>query len=599
MGLLQYAFETYEKHSHLTGRPVEQKEGERRREPLCPVGHILQKAQLTIELDTQGNFVSASAVDEPTIIPATEKSASRTSGAEPHPLCDQIDYVAPDNPAKHEKYLSGLRAWHESEHSHPLLGPVLRYVQSGSIASDLKRVMPETILTEDGSFGKGKISGMDYQKCLIRWVVGGVRCWEDQSLFAAYQRYSAATMEGEKGLCMLSGEIDTIAKTHDKGIIPAINGAKLISSNDIQGFTFRGRFTEASQACTIGYTASQKAHKALRWLAVNQGVNMAGRTFICWNPKGLRVVEPMRGLPGLNMRGDRPATPTEYRENLKNTLLGYRNELSATEKVVIAAFDAATTGRMALTYYSELTGSDFLDHVENWYSTCCWPNGRFGPQAPDILKIAHLAFGTQRQMRVEADERIVKPTVQRLYRCIADGERLPADIVRALVLNASQPQRYDTSSQWALLHAACALVRKYRNDEAKREEWTMSLDKQKKDRSYQFGRLLALMETVERRTYEDKDSKRETNAQKMRSRFCQRPLETAERLDRAVAPYFAKLDKGLYKFYKDEISAIMEQISLCGGDANAPLEDTYLMGYYLQRTNYKTAETEENEDVNA
>ena len=127
----------------------------------------------------------------------------------------------------------------------------------------------------------------------------------------------------------------------------------------------------------------------------------------------------------------------------------------------------------------------------------------------------------------------------------------------------------------------------------------MSLDKQKKDRSYQFGRLLALMETVERRTYEDKDSKRETNAQKMRSRFCQRPLETAERLDRAVAPYFAKLDKGLYKFYKDEISAIMEQISLCGGDANAPLEDTYLMGYYLQRTNYKTAETEENEDVNS
>jgi len=237
-------------------------------------------------------------------------------------------------------------------------------VQGGSIASDLKRVMPETILTEDGSFGKGKISGMDYQKCLIRWVVGGVRCWEDQSLFAAYQRYSAATMEGEKGLCMLSGEIDTIAKTHDKGIIPAINGAKLISSNDIQGFTFRGRFTEASQACTIGYTASQKAHKALRWLAVNQGVNMAGRTFICWNPKGLKVVEPMRGLPGLNMRGDRPATPTEYRENLKNTLLGYRNELSATEKVVIAAFDAATTGRMALTYYSELTGSDFLDHVE-------------------------------------------------------------------------------------------------------------------------------------------------------------------------------------------------------------------------------------------
>ena len=36
----------------------------------------------------------------------------------------------------------------------------------------------------------------------------------------------------------------------------------------------------------------------------------------------------------------------------------------------------------------------------------------------------------------------------------------------------------------------------------------MSLDKEKKDRSYQFGRLLAVMEKVERDTYTDEAESR-------------------------------------------------------------------------------------------
>ena len=39
------------------------------------------------------------------------------------------------------------------------------------------------------------------------------------------------------------------------------DGAKLISSNDEQNFTFRGRFSDKSQAFSIGYEDSQKAHK--------------------------------------------------------------------------------------------------------------------------------------------------------------------------------------------------------------------------------------------------------------------------------------------------------------------------------------------------
>ena len=54
-------------------------------EPLTPVSHILQNAQIEITLTDEGKFLSAVPVskgDESTIIPATEESAGRTSRPE-------------------------------------------------------------------------------------------------------------------------------------------------------------------------------------------------------------------------------------------------------------------------------------------------------------------------------------------------------------------------------------------------------------------------------------------------------------------------------------------------------------------------------------
>lgn len=595
MGLLQNAYDTYEANRALAGKRQEGKP------VLCPVGHIVQKAQLTVELDGQGGFVNASKVDKEdtdTIIPATEKSASRTSGSEAHPLCDQLGYLCCWDEEKHEKYLAGLRAWVRSEYTHPMLMPILRYVEAGTLAQDIGRALGVEIERE-GKPAEGKINGVDYPKCLVRWRVSGHSSWETASLFDAFQGYYASIMSGKRGLCMLSGGEDVIALSHDKGIIPAINSAKLVSANDGSGFTYRGRFMEAEQACTVGYTASQKAHKALRWVAEDQGVNMGGRTFICWNPQGHPVVQPTGIMALLGKKIEVIKEPTDYYRELKEALLGFRNGLPRDENVVIAAFDAATTGRMALTYYSELTRSAFLERVEAWYASCCWQNGKFGVQSPNLLATAHLAYGTQRENRVEADNRVVKEAVQRLFRCIVEGAPVPRDIVNAVVQNASQPQRYDASSQWKLLFTACALVRKYRNDMALKEEWTMALEPEKKDRSYQFGRLLALMEQAERATYL-KGEERETNAMKLRSRFCMQPLATAVRLDQALAPYFRKMKPGLERYYKDQISSVMAQLSSFPDDEmNDPLEDTYLMGYYLQRTaNYKNNETEEEDNGN-
>lgn len=158
-------------------------------------------------------------------------------------------------------------------------------------------------------------------------------------------------------LCMLNGDMDIVLESNPKGIVAANYGAKLISANDSSGFTYRGRFTDGRQAATVGYHASQKAHNALQWIASDKGVNIGGRTFICWNPKGNNVPQRISLFSAVNQPAG--SNQPDYLKSLQRTMLGCRNDLPSNDDVVIASLDAATTGRLSVVYYNELKASDF------------------------------------------------------------------------------------------------------------------------------------------------------------------------------------------------------------------------------------------------
>ena len=185
---------------------------------------------------------------------------------------------------------------------------------------------------------------------------------------------------------------------HPKGMIPVNGNAKLISANDASGFTYRGRFSEEWQAASVGYIASQKAHNAIRWLASDQGVYefSGNRIFLCWNPQGEAIPKPMRRLRGVETEVTRK--PSDYQEQLKATLLNLRKErqLKDTDSAILVSFDAATTGRLAVTDYNELSLDVFLERMRMWDAHCCWYAGKYGIQAPDLFQIVECAFGTPR-----------------------------------------------------------------------------------------------------------------------------------------------------------------------------------------------------------
>lgn len=593
MGLMKQAYDTYctmeKQYAGVYDAKI--------KEPLIPVSHQIANADLEITLDSEGNLLDARTVekeDAATIIPVTELSSGRTGDTScAHPLCDQIRFFSPMYPAKYEACLTQLHCWEQSPYSHPKLSAIARYVEKGSILEDMAR-LGLIALNENGLPAK--------EKQIVRWRVETgdeeevSACWQDQSLFRAFIDYYASTKKEDSVFCMVSGKLAPPASQHPKKIINICANAKLVSANDTSGFTYRGRFKSDAEAMTMSYEASQKSHNALHWLAATQGVAIGGRTFLCWNPQGVEVQKAH--APFLRKGAPKQVKYSDYRKALSETLRGWKETIPADAGAVIAAFDAATSGRLALTYYSELPASDFLERLHNWDALCCWNHDPFGIQAPSLFQIANCAFGTVRtsgsQTKLETDDRILRQQVQRLLSCRVDKGKMPADIARAAAAKASNLQIMDTQLRETVLSTACAVLRKYYYD-WDREEWNMSLEPEKKDISYQYGRLLAVFEKIERDTY-DKDEQREPNAIRMQSVFAKRPRYASrilwEQLKKAYYPHLKPWNRVKYDRL---IGEIIEQISdLPQAEHEEALKDTYLFGYYLQKKALYTSDKTEN-----
>ncbi|MCI6880467.1 MAG: type I-C CRISPR-associated protein Cas8c/Csd1, partial [Clostridiaceae bacterium] len=232
---------------------VYRKKGEDLKVPyvLLPPFHTTVTAQIEVEIDEDGKFLDASAVaneDKQTIIPITEKSGSRTAGKAPHPLCDNLQYLAGDygrysgEKTKgaeecHALYMNALKEWHESPYTHKKVDAVYAYLKKNTLMKDLAETKV-LLLDENGNLdASAKIQNIPQEKAFVRFVVRQKfakdiveeNCWLDRTLQDAFIRYYQ-TMEGEKNLDYLTGKQEVPSYLHSKKIRNEGDGAKLISS---------------------------------------------------------------------------------------------------------------------------------------------------------------------------------------------------------------------------------------------------------------------------------------------------------------------------------------------------------------------------------
>ena len=87
----------------------------------------------------------------------------------------------------------------------------------------------------------------------------------------------------------------------------------------------------------------------------------------------------------------------------------------------------------------------------------------------------------------------------------------------------------------------------------------MALNKECTIRDYLYGRLLAVADRIEYRTFEkEKDAARVTNAKRYMSSFSQRPFETWKIIEENLQPYLNKLPIAERRYYENLIDSICQ-----------------------------------------
>jgi CRISPR-associated protein Csd1 len=610
MSWIQKLYETYENCQASVGNAQD-------KIPLVPICHTTQKAHIQIAIDGAGNFRRASVVskdDARTIIPCTEGSGGRTSGEAAHPLCDKLQYVAADyklfggdKKPYYRSYIDGLSKWCASSCTHEKVLSILEYVKKGQVIQDL--VKSKILYTDDNGKLLRKWEEAEATKpeifklfqgevwqadAFIRWEVeepGDPRSkvWNDESIWSSWINYYKSTKQSV-GLCYVTGQDLPTADQHPAKIRNDGDKAKLVSSNDLTNFTFRGRFLRADQACGVGFEITQKAHNALRWLIARQGYKHGDQAFVAWAISGARIPDPTMNTLDLfeeeKMRSEissANSTAQHLANSLSKLIAGYHATLSSTEGIVVMGVDSATPGRMAITFYRELTGSEFLERVQDWHSSCSWfqdygkdfetnkPKRFVG--APSPREIAGTAYGRR------VDEKLVKATVERLLPCIVDGRPIPADIVRSAVRHVSNRIAFEEPWEWnKALGITCAIYkRSHRN-----RRYEMALEESRNTRDYLFGRLLALADGLESWALSEAGEKRETNATRVMQRFANHPCSTWKNIELSIIPYKARLGVRAVKYIKlmDEVHNLFEAKDYLD---DKPLTGEFLLGYHCQR----------------
>ncbi len=620
MSWLQNLYQTYENCQDSIGYS-----GKEKQRPLLPICHITTQAHIEIVIDHKGNFRRASVITEKanstTIIPCTEGSGSR-SGSRPenHPLCDKLQYVAgdftnhggkvtsgfsPEQP--YNDYIEILSMWCMSPYAHPKAQAVLNYVKKKALIEDL---IANQILYvgKDGKFlNKGEVSRDKNQKdifsvvdpqenAFVRWIVEepGIsesRVWMDPTLWKSWIDFYLKN-RNDKSLCYATGEYQIISKNHPKYIRREGDGAKIISANDSNGYTFRGRFISDEQACKVGLEVSQKAHYVLSWLISRQGYVKGDLAIVAWALSGAPVPQPTDD-PITLLFGDIPSdedfqsyTAQETAVQLKNRIAGYGRKMDIREKITVIALDSATPGRMSITYYNELSGPDFLKRIETWHATCAWlhryrevQDSESGKRqivpfigAPAPTDIAEAAYG------IRVDDKLRKATISRLLPCIVDGLPIPRDLVESTVRRASNRIGLNNWDWEKTLSIACALFKKYKE---RKESFNMPLDETRNSRDYLYGRLLAIADILEERALYKNEQKRATNAARYMQQFSQSPFRTWKQIHDSLAPSILRL--GGAHYYKNLIAQVESLFDPADFISNKALTGEYLLGYYCQR----------------
>ena len=405
-----------------------------------------------------------------------------------------------------------------------------------------------------------------------------------QSYIANQSNYAEdeSNKSSEKGICLITGNKDTIARLHQPigGVnakpapFASINLDAFESYNKSQGYGF-----PVSEKGMFEYTT------ALNTLLKSDNRFRIGETVaVCFSEKQSEFEDELALLFGDNVKKD---NPDEFVNTVKNLFSSIHNGAytkdDGTQKMYVLGL-SPNVARIVVRFWYESTVADMAINIAQWFDDIRMVKGINSPY-PEYMPLLRLLCNLVFEGK---SENLPPNLVADTTKAILNGGILPITLLQ-MAIRRNRAEQSVTYARASLIKAY--LNRKIRfncsKNTTKNKEITVSYDPNRQDIGYVLGALFATLEKVQEDSSESKINA--TIKDRYYGSASSTPLTVFATLIKLSQHHLSKISKikpNRAVYFNRELGEIMNRIDKFPSHLNMEQQGLFAIGYYQKRQDF-------------
>lgn len=568
-------YKFYEDNLDMVGKKFHKKSGKTNKYYFfTPVGFTQIKPKYVFEITDNGTLHGIVEETIEKLVPVSLKSATRTSDVNPHILADKISYFK--EPERKEAHLKQLAEVSNSlKQDCPELLTVSNYILSNDVYLDLETYIKASVLNRLKT--KSKVPTVaeikkeeekkfkDISKEYIAFrLISKPDYFESDDFLNLWQKFHIDSLnqspDYEYGLDYITGNIEKIT-----GNVVGYDGTKKLTS--VSKDTVKEQF-ESINPTSLGYLTFEKVMSALNFLKYHQSVDMPignSRKMILLEKSNNKVSTQVNNVFSDLLLDVLKKTKKEksYQKDLDSLITG-KNTSVLSDNFMVITIDNFTKGRCAIIDYHPLT-LEYLQNLSDYANNV-------GCSTWNVLKLMY-PKKTNYANLISLDHKV-------LFNAIKNGQSIPSNVCKShfrVLINPNNTVHKETQDKFKVWQQNLNIFENLYL--YKREDLPKMLDKNYNNRSYLFGRALAVYHYVESRSKDD-SNKNNTISMKYFSMMQKSPAKTLLIVKNRTSPYFRKEKSA--KDFEDILLEITDKFEIGEFNKKEVLSEDFLLGFNHQ-----------------
>ena len=560
------------------------------------MGYTTRKVKYILDINESGELLDIvlntdTVEDKKKVIEITKTfivpdGGIRANGIKPYFLCDNQKYILGFDD-KDSKYFSACKALHQEileNVDNDYAKAVLKFFENWKVEELGKNELIQS-KQQDKEFEKTNF--------VFRLASDLKLIHEDSEIKSAWNNYFLNQL-GNRGLCMINGHVEPIARLHGK--IKGIPGGQaagvsLVSYNENSFESFVN--SPISESSAFSYVTALN-----KLLSSNQNKTKIGdTTVVFYSESNNRLNDNLMSFP-LGSAADESEDLKGIFESLVKGEPTSEVTLESLESDFYIIGLAPNNARVAIRFFMKNSFGSFIDNIKEHVE-------RFKIIGPPGAKIYLTPWElSQIAINTKAKEKVDELIISILKAILLNGNYPTSFIAKILTRLKADLHGDETTAKYAINYQRVGMIKAYllKQTSYPKEEITVALNKEFREPAYLLGRLFATYEKIQEDHKHQNDGQGNVN---IKSNYFASasvtPASIFPNVIRSGELYLQKLQGGLKVVREKLIGEIMSLLPAepLPKNLNFDEQNLFVLGYYHQRQDFFTKkENEEKSEEN-